>query len=300
MGRRKNGLYIFYIGLAVVIILFFLRRVEGFQDKEKPKGVIIELIGGLGNQLYIYSAGKVIEKALGVPILLTLDPGTVFTHSKTDYRNILFSDNRAINIGDDTYKDKIEFRIQNKFWDPWSPESIPSTDKYVYLPQQWYQHIPSIMSVVPEVSNSFIIKLQEKYPNVSIDSNSAFIHIRRGDYTDEGNNAFLLDMDYYNKAINIIDQVDKIKIYYIFSNDIEWCKQQKWNTSKKFQYIDEPDELKTLYMMSQCKGGAIISNSTFSTWGALLGPYRTSGKIIYPSKWLYGASTEFPEDWIRI
>jgi hypothetical protein len=33
MGRRKNGLYLFYIALAVVAILFFLRRVEGFSNE---------------------------------------------------------------------------------------------------------------------------------------------------------------------------------------------------------------------------------------------------------------------------
>jgi hypothetical protein len=32
MGRRKNGQYLFYIALAVVITLFFLKRREGFTD----------------------------------------------------------------------------------------------------------------------------------------------------------------------------------------------------------------------------------------------------------------------------
>ena len=33
MGRRKNGQYLFYIALAVIAILFFLTRKEGFQGE---------------------------------------------------------------------------------------------------------------------------------------------------------------------------------------------------------------------------------------------------------------------------
>jgi hypothetical protein len=305
MGRRKNGQYLFYIALVVIAILFFLGRftIEPFQNTEKPKGVILELIGGLGNQLYIYSAGKVIEKALNTPIFLIPPKEDIKfknVHSNTDYRKILFKDFTAIERNDKRLSDKIDARVEMAFWDPWKPEDIPSTSQYVYLPEQWYQYFPAIKDVISEVRTTVLNTFKSLYGENTLPSDSAFIHVRRGDYTRDGNEAYLLGMEYYNKALDILNKIEGIQSYYILSDDIEWCKTQKWNTNKPITYLDEPNEMKALYMMSQCKGGAIISNSTFSTWGAILGAYDAEGKIIYPSKWLYGASTAFPEDWIRI
>ena len=125
------------------------------------------------------------------------------------------------------------------------------------------------------------------------------MHVRRGDYTEQGNTPYLLDNDYYLKALKHLNTRENIKTINVFSDDIAWCKQQGWESPKQIIFVDEPDEMKALYMMSQCTEGAIISNSTFSTWGALLGASE-SGVVIYPSKWLYGAETAFPSSWIRI
>jgi hypothetical protein len=305
MGRKQRAQYLIYIVLAVVAVLLYLRLqgpVEGFEEKQKPKGIILEIIGGLGNQLYIYSAGKLMQKATGTQIFMVSPKDLESfknTHSKMDYRPVLFKDVTPIERDAPQFSDKIDARVQGNFWHPWTPDSIPSTDKYVFIPDQWYQNYPSIESVIPEVRGSVLHTLQGLYADVKVDSGTAFIHVRRGDYTQSGNDVYLLEMDYYNKALKALDN-EKITSYYIFSDDIHWCKQQKWDTDKNIKYIDEPNELKTLYMMSQCKGGAVISNSTFSTWGAILGAQEAGSTIVYPSKWLYGASTDFPSDWIRI
>ena len=56
------------------------------------------------------------------------------------------------------------------------------------------------------------------------------------------------------------------------------------------------NELHTLYCMIKCKGGAVISNSTFSWWGAILGE---NNKVVYPKNWYGDAKpTLFPEGWI--
>jgi len=273
--------------------------VEGFEEK-KPKGIIITLIGGLGNQLYIYSAGKAMEQALGLPILLQLDGGTVFAHTKTDYRPILFGDYPAIQAGDERLNDSIEAGVQTTFWSQWSPDSLPKdTDKYIKITGHWYQYFPAIESIIPRVREHLTGVMREKYKDVGIEVGSSFAHIRRGDYLDKGNEPYLLGMDYYSAALTKLNE-NPSQVLCIFSDDIAWCKEQAWNTTKRIQYIDEPDEIKSLYMMSLCQGGAIISNSTFSTWGAILGPYEKGSMIVYPSKWLYGASTDFPKEWIRI
>jgi hypothetical protein len=121
--------------------------------------------------------------------------------------------------------------------------------------------------------------------------------VRRGDYLSSGGGYRLLDMDYYRKGIDHLNGVQNIQRIYIISDDIAWCKQQEWSTKKELVYFDDPDELKTLYLMSQCWAGAVISNSTFSCWGAFLGSYERAEKIVYPSK---SFMDSLPESWIKI
>lgn len=294
--------------IGCVILLFILYfsyahvGYENFQDSNtmKPKGVIIELIGGLGNQLYIYAAGRVIQEHLNVPMYL-VSSGTVRAHTDVDYRSILFTDFTPIEKDDDRMKDKVDVRLHNDFWNSWSMDKLPTdTDKYIYISDQWFQYFPAIEGIIPKLRQQFVMILRNKYPDIRIQPRSAFIHVRRGDYTTEQNNVYLLDIDYYLKAIDIFKEKENVLNFYVFSDEINWCKKQNWDTTKNIIYVDEADELKAIYMMSQCKEGAIIANSTFSSWGAILGPYETGATIVYPSKWLYNAKTDFPKEWIKI
>jgi len=100
-----------------------------------------------------------------------------------------------------------------------------------------------------------------------------------------------------------------IKNIFVISDDVPWCKEQKFETKtgKPLNWIDDPlkqkDELYTLYIMMLCLGGAIISASTFSSWGAILGPDQNpESMIIYPDIWITGPSQpiEFPPRWIVV
>ena len=300
----KNTTNIFIGCIILLFILYFSYARSSYENFEEDspasKGIILELWGGLGNQLYLYSAGRAMNKKLNAPIYLVTN-STVKTHTETDYRPILFNDFVAINTDDERLQDKVDVKLQNNFWEPWSTDDIPiRSDKYVYIGVQFLQYFPAIVDVLPEVSDHVLNVLQAKYTDLVVLPKSAFVHIRRGDYTNPGNSTYLLDMDYYVKAMEVFKDKDAIQNIYIFSDEIDWCKQQKWDTKKNIVFINEGDEMKTLYMMSQCREGAIMANSTFSTWGAILGAYRTGSTIVYPSKWLYDGKTDFPKEWIKI
>ena len=133
-------------------------------------------------------------------------------------------------------------------------------------------------------------------------SNSIFIHIRRGDFLSEKNKALyanICTLNYYKKALQHIQEMRLNATYYIFSDDMGWTKRNlpldnafyiDWN-------INENSPL-DLYLMSNCKG-AIMANSTFSYWGALLGIKKNI--VIYPRKWInspLGIPDIFMEHWI--
>ena len=134
-------------------------------------------------------------------------------------------------------------------------------------------------------------------------NNSFFIHVRRGDYLNPGNEIYnVCDTVYYNKGIELIKKKFDNPYFFVFSDDIEWTKQNIIannifyvdNNLGKYSYLD-------MYLMSQCKGG-IIANSTFSYWAAILG--REKSIIIYPNNWKIKATGESPniflDNWIKI
>ena len=102
------------------------------------------------------------------------------------------------------------------------------------------------------------------------------LHIRRGDYllTDKGNN--LLSLEYYSNCLGKFDMT--ISKIFVFSDDIEWCKNNFLGSN--YYFVEEQDPLFSLKLMSQCDD-FIVSPSTFSWWGAWLSQ-SIDKKVIHP------------------
>jgi len=165
------------------------------------------------------------------------------------------------------------------------------------------------IDVKEQVVNAFIFPKFEDAENLKcegiIKSNeSVAIHIRRGDYlTAENIELFgrVCTKEYFEKAISLIEQKIEDPHFYIFSNDIPWVQANL--KFKKYTIIDfnsGKNSWKDMALMSKCKHN-IISNSTFSWWGAYLN--SNPGKIVIsPSKYLNNdIKTDFyPENWTRL
>lgn len=138
--------------------------------------------------------------------------------------------------------------------------------------------------------------------NILKDNTTVSIHIRRGDYLKVSQFSNICTIDYYNKAINYINQKIQNPTYIIFSDDIDWTKENlnldenaifvDWNTGDN-SYID-------MQLMSLCSHN-IIANSTFSWWGAWLN--NNPNKItICPEIWSHDCKQNYLlcDDWISI
>lgn len=144
----------------------------------------------------------------------------------------------------------------------------------------------------------------QKYTETHL-KNSAFLHIRHGDYLNLPYFHFIQPISYYSYCINeLLRNKSDIEYIYVFSDDIEWVKSQELFSKKKFIIIDScGDELEDITFMSLCKAGAICANSTFSWWGAFLGAYSERSKIFVPKKWInlsHKIEDLFPKDWIIV
>lgn len=129
-------------------------------------------------------------------------------------------------------------------------------------------------------------------------NNSVCVHIRRGDYI--GSNHQVCDINYYLKALKIMNQKIKNAKYYIFSDDIDWVKENI-DFGKNATFVSDNPNYEDLRLMYSCKN-FIISNSSFSWWAQYLSD--NDKKItIAPSRWFQNKkqhSDIYQEDWILI
>lgn len=133
---------------------------------------------------------------------------------------------------------------------------------------------------------------------------SAGIHIRRGDYLYEPSFMNICDLDYYERAIAEIVSDGKKHDFYIFSNDMDWCKEHISPLLKGHNIVYVTHNVGTkscwdMFLMTHCKD-LIIANSSFSWWGAFLN--MQNGRVIAPKKWV-NREAEYDiwlEDWIKL
>jgi hypothetical protein len=137
-------------------------------------------------------------------------------------------------------------------------------------------------------------------------TNSVSIHIRRGDYI--GNPVFNnLELDYYMDAINLLNKKIKNLTFFVFSNDIDWCKGNIHIKNIEFvENITNNSDIEDFFLMSKCKHN-IIANSSFSWWAAYLNN-NLNKFVIAPRKWYkdekfqksYMRNSFNPNEWITI
>jgi hypothetical protein len=115
-----------------------------------------------------------------------------------------------------------------------------------------------------------------------VSSNSVSIHVRRGDYIKYG--FPLLSLEYYKKAVEIVQSKICDAKFYIFSNDIDYIINN-FGFLKNYEIVsinNKGNNYKDMQLMSSCKHN-IIANSSFSYWGARLN--RNSDAIIICPKY---------------
>ncbi len=146
--------------------------------------------------------------------------------------------------------------------------------------------------------NDFETYVRNKYPFIK-DYRCSAIHVRRGDYLKYPNHHPVQTIEYYRKGINLLEPItDK---FIIFSDDIEWCKENL--KLDNVIYIENEKDYIELYLMSLCNNN-IISNSSFSWWGAWLN--KNDDKVVIGPKMWFGSEIKendndiIPQNWYKL
>lgn len=299
--------------------------------------IIVNVKNGLGNQMFQYAFGKVLEYKYGenvwfdlmrdeeddMPLVSDLDvfqiePILEISQKKVEpfkpFSVAYYRINRK-------YLSYIYFKIRRMVQpNRLITERVPgeyskyfenlNPDKKYYFLGFWQNALyysgfeDKIRGLFHPKDNSvFQSSIAKEISNSSFETVS--LHIRRGDYLTAGfiepaSEQFIYD------AIKLIKSKLKNPFFYVFTDDPQWVKDNI--------ILDAPNKLiegnegrnsyKDIMLMSLCKHN-IIANSSFSWWGGWLN--KNAGKIVIaPAKWYATAERDkysaymTPKEWIRL
>lgn len=288
--------------------------------------IIVKLSGGLGNQMFQYALGK--HLAIKNNTCLKLDLSFFDTQNLRSYELNFFNLNDNVATKNDlslfvlpekpSVLNKLKFKFSNTFcnnkvliekdfsFDP----SVLETSSGAYLDGYW-QSEKYFKAIEPVIRDSFQIKAHIDKINESLISrinktNSISLHVRRGDYVNvKSTNEIhgVCDLSYYTSAMDYFSDKVYNAFIYIFSDDIEWVKQNlKIPFAHHFVDNNYNNNNMDLLLMSKCKHH-IIANSSFGWWGAWLN--NNPNKIVVaPVKWFNDITKDtsdlIPENWIKL
>jgi len=297
-----------------------------FQNKESSgEEVQFDLIGGLGNQLFIYFASQYYTSKTGVSSSLNLS--TIGSGGTDHGRSILDFDlqgNFIESKGKNPFS--ISARISNRIvtripkigkiiqrnsrkyvsdvlgLDENLLKVKPGTTVHGYF-QSWkyFENFP-----LKEDTQIRLVRYSNWYHETLMlmkSSNPVVIHVRIGDYQPLRETFGILGSSYYKCALERIDP-DGTSPIWIFSDDIEQAKKLLSEEEISNSVFISPPEGTTpsesMMLMSHAER-IIIGNSTFSWWAAMFG---TKGKaVIYPKPWFKNSVEPlemFPSSWTAI
>ena len=108
-----------------------------------------------------------------------------------------------------------------------------------------------------------------------------------------------LQMDYFEQAMKLQEQRLGSATYCFFSDDIAWVKE-KFGERENYLFIsgqEDIDYIEEFFCMKECEHD-IISNSSFSWWGAYLNP--NPDKVVIAPITGFWKSDFYPKEWITI
>lgn len=280
--------------------------------------IVVKIQGGLGNQLFQFALALSL-KAINHEQKIAIDKTVYKTNNKkiTDRENLIY----AFNIEDFSEATLKDFERKNAFFkmidylfnknncsiiNESSKTLIPSVlncEPNTYLNGYWqsYKYFEKITSEIKKqfsLKNTLTTNSLKQKEIILAKPLSIGVHIRRGDYISKYANIYAhLSLDYYYKGINHIKKkLNKENVsVFVFSDEIEWCKQNFKSTDDVF-FIDDkankPD-YEDLFLMSYC-GHNIIANSSYSWWAAWINS-NADKIIVAPNNWYRVQEPQFNE-----
>ena len=291
--------------------------------------VISHILGGLGNQMFQYAAGRALALTNDRSLLLDLSDFTDYqlhhgfelsrvfslvatkaepstTHELLGWRENYWA-RKILRRRQFSWLRGEKFVVEPHF-NYWPDIVNVNGDCYLYGYWQSERYFKAFEAIIRQ---DFIFRepLQEQNAELALDmatKQAVSLHIRRGDYVSDSKNHNIMrvcDLEYYRLAINYIATQVEQPVFYLFSDDMAWVKQ---SLPMEFPcvYVEHnsgAESYKDMQLMSLCRHH-IIANSSFSWWGAWLNA-KPEKIVIAPKHWFRNGNDDadlIPDEWIRL
>lgn len=274
---------------------------------------IINISGGLGNQMFQYAFLLAMREATGDECLMdTSKYATYKLHNGFELAEVFNISARSATkeelkrVTRYTTNYKLS-RVFRKFLPKKRTEVVEETPSCRYMPNVFaeangdlfyegiWQNEKYFGHVRPLILKEFTYRNQLSEVNALAlhkfsEKRTVSIHVRRGDYLKHKIYIGLCGLDYYTAAIHYVKRKYGTNVHFaIFSNDMTWCREHllplidecehtlvDWNKGAE-SYND-------IRLMSACSVN-IIANSSFSWWAAYLNEHPEK-EVIAPKTWI--------------
>lgn len=181
-----------------------------------------------------------------------------------------------------------------------SSTKVTSSQKHLYMePSFQYSPIPDIDNLTlygyfqsekyfSDYADAIRKEFTFKDDCADVASGTVSLHVRRGDYLDLQDHHPLCNLEYYNNAMAMFPGAR----FLVFSDDIEWCKQNIKGDA--IEYSEGNSASTDLQLMTKCDHH-IIANSSYSWWGAWLGKNKDK-TVVAPKAWFGPAKRLITDD----
>jgi hypothetical protein len=296
----------------------------------EKREVIVRLMGGLGNQMLQFATGYALAKEKKAILSLDINYYKIdqrLDNTHREYELSVFALQYPLYSGflsnyiANKFIHKLDF-LRNKLLPLTGIRYFTDRDKLNearvsaragkwYLDGYWTsfpyfddyrEELCKVFDFEPALdeSNRLLIKKMER-------ENSVAIHVRRTDYLLPVSSHYVLSRTYYTRAIEFLQSKVPDAVFYFFGDDHAWIKENFPIDNNRFFLVDQnvgQYSYMDMALMTKSRH-VIISNSTFSWWGAYLN--QSQGVVMAPDRWfLPGRSPYFIyenfilKDWVRI
>lgn len=244
--------------------------------------------GGLGNQMFMIANVYALSLEYNLePIFKKVDSMPSVLKRRPAYFDTIF---KKLNVVNEKVYNKIKFERYDEGYQHYRKIELVLNKSYVFdgyfqSPKYFKKYFPQLIELF-DIGQMNTIK--KYYDNIKRNNtNTVSIHVRRGDYLQLSHFHTVLSLDYYKKAVTHFDDTS---LFLVFSDDIEWCKNNFDDLDVKNIYFVEnvptthvPSEIFELFLMSLCDHN-IMANSSFSAWAAYLNT-NPNKKVVAPKQW---------------
>ena len=277
--------------------------------------IFTQLMGGLGNQMFQYAAGRALSLRLGLPLQIDLSWfHSSHTCTPREYALGVFPIAASFARDEEVAElrkqenSRLNRRLRKIFGNRgWWRRCFVREPHFHYWPGFENLKGPAMLEGYWQSENYFAasagtIREDFAFPPLPAGAaaalaeemrdtpNSVSVHIRRGDYATSPDVAAvhgLCSPAYYRRALEIISDGRSIRLF-LFSDEPDWVRTHFNTCGHEAVIVDLGGEaVHDMHLMSLCRGH-VLANSSFSWWGAWLG--RDDDIVCAPRRWFLNPS----------